>query len=119
VNRLLAISFVLAACSKQSDSNEPIDVRGDGWSCYSYLGEQTHCELRFDFCEQTRAAISPNYKAEACRRVDVVWCFVRPGDEPVTSTEGDPPMVEELIRRWCYRSPEECALHDPSCEMLP
>jgi len=119
VNRLLVLSFVLGGCSKQTPANDPVDLKNDGWSCYSYIGDRTHCELRLDFCEQTRAKISPDYKAQECRRVDVVWCFERPGDEPIPTGDGDPPMVEETVRRWCYRTAEECAVHDPACVEIP
>lgn len=96
-----------------------MNLKNDGWSCYSYIDNRSHCELRFDFCEQARASISPDYKAEECRRVDLVWCFERPGDEPIPTGDGDPPMVEETIRRWCYRTPEECRVHDPDCVEIP
>ncbi|MBA3452035.1 MAG: hypothetical protein H0T42_02930 [Deltaproteobacteria bacterium] len=118
--RLLALSFALLACSKQANpANDPVDLKNDGWSCYSYIGDRTHCELRMDFCNQTREKIPPEYKPDECVRVDVVWCYERPGDDPVESSAGDPAMIEETIRRWCYRSPEECAAHDPECVKLP
>lgn len=117
--RLVALSCILLgllACSKQANpANDPVDLKNDGWSCYAYIADRTHCELRMDFCNQTRAKISPDYKPGECVRVDVAWCYERPGDEPDPSSDGDPSMVEETIRRWCYRSPEECAKHDPAC----
>jgi len=119
VIRLVALSFVLLACSKQSAANDPVNLQNDGWSCYTFLGERTHCELRLDFCNQTRASIPATYQPGECVRADVVWCFERPGDVPVESSEGDPPMIEETIRRWCYRTAAECATHDPACVEIP
>ena len=120
MTRLLALPFVLLACAKQANpANDPVDLMNDGWSCYSYIGDRTHCELRMDFCNQTRSAISPDYKPTECVRADVAYCYERPGDDPDPSSLGDPSMVEETIRRWCYRSPQECAAHDPACVELP
>ena len=41
-----------------------------------------------DFCNQTRSAISPDYKPTECVRADVAYCYERPGDDPDPSAVG-------------------------------
>ena len=118
---LLVVILGLAACPKtKTVASDPVNLTHDGWSCFDFIANRSHCELIVDNCATARTEVPDEYKPQACRRVEKAWCFQLPGDQPFVPHKADPPMHHEgQEHMWCYTSPEECGKYSPTCVAPP
>ena len=120
-----AVLFVLVVASSgcpgtRTTASDPVNLSHDGWSCFDYIANRSHCELITSNCEAARADVPADYQAQDCRRVEKAWCYELTGDKPVEAHPADPPMHHEGQQHlWCYTSPEECKRYSPDCVAPP
>jgi hypothetical protein len=121
--RSLLLVLVLASSGcpgTRTTANDPVNLVHDGWACFDYVANRSHCELITSNCESARTSVPADYQAQACRRVEKAWCFQLPGDQPFNPHAADPPMHHEgQEHMWCYTNPEECGRYSTVCVAPP